>query len=79
MENTPTFPHVLTADQVRFEITRGFQQIPRSIQRDMLVKDAEKARKAQEAAIKVVLARFENLQVRAPEPRADVFHMGPGR
>lgn len=78
MENASNFPHVLTADQVRFEITRGFQQISRSIQRDMLVKDSEKARRAQEAAISVVLARFENLEVRAPEPRPNLFHMGAG-
>lgn len=79
MSDEHPFPHVLTADQVRFEITRGFQQIPRSVQRDMRVKDTEKARKAQEAAVQFVVARFEGFQVRAPEPRPNLFHMGAGR
>ncbi|GFE73502.1 hypothetical protein [Novosphingobium sp. TCA1] len=79
MENEQSFPRVLTADQVRFEITRGFQEIPRSVQRDMLVKDTAKARKAQAAAVQFILARFEELQVRAPEPRPNLFHMGAGR
>lgn len=79
MENDHPFPQILTSDQVRFEITRGFQQIPRSVQRDMLVKDTEKARKAQAAAVQFILARFDSLQVRAPEPPENLFHMGAGR
>ncbi len=79
MENEQPFPQILTADQVRFEITRGIQQIPRSVHRDMLVKDTEKARKAQEAAVQIILARFDTLQVRAPQPPENLFHMGAGR
>lgn len=67
------FPQILSADQVRFEIVRGVQQIPRSVQRDMLVKDQDKARRAQEAAVAVIHARFDNLQVRAPAAVGSIF------
>ncbi|AOR77237.1 hypothetical protein [Novosphingobium resinovorum] len=67
------FPQILSADQVRFEIVRGVQQIPRSVQRDMLVKDQDKARRAQEAAVAVIHARFDNLQVRSPAAVGSIF------
>lgn len=68
MEDDDPFPQALAPSQVRFEIVRGFQQIPRSVLRSMLVKDYEKAARAQEAAITTVAARFDGLQVRAPAP-----------
>jgi len=67
------FPQILTTDQVRFEIVRGVQQIPRSVQRDMLVKDQDKAQRAQEAAVAVIHARFDNLQVRGPAAVGSIF------
>lgn len=73
--DTPSepFPQILTTDQVRFEIVRGVQQIPRSVQRDMLVKDRDKAQRAQEAAVAVIHARFDNLQVRSPAAVGSIF------
>lgn len=78
-EPADPFPQILTPDQVRFEIVRGMQQIPRSVQRDMLVKDQDKAQRAQEAAVAIIHARFEKMQVRAPAPGPDFARMGPGR
>lgn len=73
--DTPSepFPQILTTDQVRFEIVRGVQQIPRSVQRDMLVKDRDKAQRAQEAAVAVIHSRFDNLQVRGPAAVESIF------
>lgn len=71
MDDDDPFPQILTARQVRFEVLRGFQQIPRSVHQAMLVKDREKAEKAREVAISTVAARFDSLQVRAPAPLAN--------
>ncbi len=72
-EQSDPFPQILTHDQVRFEIVRGVQQIPRSVQRDMLVKDQDKAERAQQAAVAIIHARFDNLQVRGPAPKESIF------
>jgi hypothetical protein len=59
----------LTESELRFEIRRALQGLPRSVLRDMLGKpDAHE--RGLSAAVEVLYARFAPLDVLAPEPQA---------
>lgn len=63
-----SYPLILTREQVRFEIMFGLMQVGKSVARDWLGKDRGKAERAREMMTTTILARFDRLQVRAPEP-----------
>jgi len=69
------FPLILTRDQVRFEIMFGMHQIARATIRDWagVKSNPMKAIQARDAAIEILLARFDWLQVRGPAPMESIF------
>jgi hypothetical protein len=68
----------LTDSEVRFELRRGLQSLPRGVVRDLAAQPAARE-KAMTAAVEVLALRFVDKEVIAPEPsRMDFGDMKNG-
>jgi hypothetical protein len=58
----------LTESQLRFQLLRGFQSLPRSVLRDMVGKSPDTRERALSLAVDVLMVRFQGMEVSEPEP-----------
>lgn len=58
----------LTESETRFQLKRALQQLPRSTLQDLVAGGRDRRKRGLEAAVDVLMARFEQLQVFGPEP-----------
>jgi hypothetical protein len=69
---------VLSPDEIRFELRRSLQELPRSVWRDLCGKP-EAYERGLRTAVTLMLPRFERLTVARPEPDASMDFAGMDR